>query len=48
MENIIVILIVAAIVAAALFYIIREKRKGRKCIGCPAATNCAGGCRKKQ
>lgn len=47
MKNLILILIVAAIVAAALVFIIREKKKGRKCIGCPHAKNCAGGCKIK-
>jgi len=36
------------ILAAAIFYIVREKRKGVKCIGCPYAEACArrrqGGC----
>lgn len=47
MKNIIIISVLAIIVAAALFYIIREKKRGRKCIGCPAAQNCSGGCKIK-
>ncbi len=41
MENIIVIGILALIVGAAIFYLICEKRKGVKCIGCPYAKQCA-------
>ncbi len=40
MENIIVIAIVAAVVVAALIYLIRMKKKGVKCIGCPYANDC--------
>ena len=37
-----VIGIVLLIVGSALFYIIRAKRKGRKCIGCPGGNGCSG------
>ncbi|MBQ6815804.1 MAG: FeoB-associated Cys-rich membrane protein [Clostridia bacterium] len=40
MENIIIILIVAAVLAAAVCYIVKQKKKGSKCIGCPYAENC--------
>ena len=40
MTNFIVILIVIAIVGAAVAYIVREKKRGVKCIGCPAAGSC--------
>jgi len=40
MTNFIVILIVAAIVGAAAVYIIKEKKRGVKCIGCPSAETC--------
>lgn len=42
MENLIIIGILLVIVGAAVFYIWKEKKKGKRCIGCPAA----GGCRK--
>ena len=38
--NLIVILIVVVIIGAAVAYIIKEKKKGLKCIGCPAAGTC--------
>ena len=34
------VLIIAAILAAAITYIVRAKKKGVKCIGCPAAECC--------
>ena len=38
--TIITVAIIAAILAAAIIYIVRSKKKGRKCIGCPE-----GGCK---
>ena len=40
-----VIALVLVIVGAAAFYVIRAKRKGQKCIGCPYAKNCGGRCK---
>ena len=39
--NILIILIVLAILALCIGYIIREKKRGSKCIGCPYAKACA-------
>ena len=48
MENIIVIVLVAVIVALAVLYIIKSKKSGKKCIGCPYACNCSkDSCNKK-
>ncbi len=44
MEDIIVIVLLCAIVAGAAWYVIRAKKKGKKCIGCPedgCSHNCA-------
>ena len=40
MTDIIVIAIVVLIVGAAAAYIIREKKRGTKCIGCACAKDC--------
>ena len=42
----IVIAAVALILALAAFYVIRAKKKGKKCIGCPVkcSENCSGNC----
>ena len=48
MANIIVIAIILVIVGMAVSYIIKEKKRGVTCIGCPHAGECAkkrqGGC----
>lgn len=45
MINIIVGLVIAAMLAAAVAYIVRAKKKGVKCIGCPAAATCGSSSR---
>lgn len=35
---------IVLIVGAAAFYIIRAKRRGEKCVGCPYAKQCSGKC----
>ncbi|MBE5799774.1 MAG: FeoB-associated Cys-rich membrane protein [Clostridiales bacterium] len=40
MTNLIVLLIIAAIVGGAGVYIYRAKKRGVKCIGCPAGKTC--------
>ncbi len=42
--TVIVIAIVVAILGGAIAYIIRAKKKGVKCIGCPAGSSCSGHC----
>ena len=46
MTDYIVVGIIILVVGAAIFYIIREKKKGKRCIGCPYASSCSsqGGC----
>ena len=54
MSDIIVVAIIVCIVGAAVRYIIKEKKRGVKCIGCPdgctcaakeaGIVNCCGGC----
>ena len=41
-----VIALVALIIGGALSYVIREKKRGRTCIGCPYGSSCnqKGGC----
>ncbi len=40
MENVIIILIILAVIGLAAAYIIKSKKRGDKCIGCPYAKNC--------
>ena len=40
MKNFILILVIAVVVIFAVAYIVKEKKKGKKCIGCPMASTC--------
>ncbi len=40
MTDIIIIGILLIVVGSAVFYIVKAKKNGAKCIGCPAAGNC--------
>ena len=44
MTDVIVIAIVLAVVGAAAFALIRAKKRGVKCIGCPDGHKCQGSC----
>lgn len=41
MENYILIAILVLIIGAAAVYVIKSKKRGAKCIGCPSAKECA-------
>lgn len=41
MVNAVATLVLVAILGAAIAYIVRQKRAGVKCIGCPAGHDCA-------
>ena len=41
MENILIIAVLLVIVGCAVAYVVKEKKKGIKCIGCPNAKNCS-------
>ena len=47
MENILIIAILLVIVGCAVAYVIKEKKKGVKCIGCPNAKTCSMAQKKK-
>jgi hypothetical protein len=40
----IIIAVVALIVVAIALYIRKEKKKGKKCIGCSCSDGCGGNC----
>lgn len=44
MANIIVLVILIAAVGGAAGYIIKSKRSGKKCIGCPDSGSCSSCC----
>lgn len=44
MIDFIIVGILIIIVGAAVIYIVRERKHGTKCIGCPAGGQCSGKC----
>ena len=44
MENIIIIAVLLLIVGGAAAYVIKAKKSGKKCIGCPSGGACNGSC----
>jgi hypothetical protein len=40
MVDIIITVILVAIIGVAIIYIVKAKKNGAKCIGCPAGGNC--------
>jgi uncharacterized protein (UPF0333 family) len=41
MENLLLVLVILLIVGGAAAYVIRAKKQGQKCIGCPYSKECA-------
>jgi len=41
MENVIIILVVALIIGGIVAYLLRAKKRGETCIGCPHAKQCS-------
>lgn len=44
MANVIVVLIILTIITCSVCYIVRAKKKGQACIGCPNASKCGKHC----
>ena len=44
MANVIVAGVVALILGVSITYIVKAKKAGVKCIGCPAGGTCSGNC----
>lgn len=44
MGNIIIIVIILCIVGGIVFYLVRAKKRGQHCIGCPYAKQCGSNC----
>jgi len=43
LSDIIAIALILLIIGGALFYIIKAKKSGKKCIGCPDSASCESG-----
>lgn len=44
MADVIVLIVIAILVGAAVAYIVKEKKRGAVCVGCPHAGQCAKKC----
>ena len=44
METIIVAVLLVLIICGISVYLIRAKKRGKKCVGCPYANGCQGKC----
>ena len=44
MENVIICAVLALIAGSIIFYLIRAKKSGAACVGCPHAKQCGGKC----
>ncbi|MBE6593570.1 MAG: FeoB-associated Cys-rich membrane protein [Ruminococcaceae bacterium] len=42
--DIIAIAVILLVIGAATFYIIKAKKSGKRCIGCPDSSSCSGSC----
>lgn len=43
-KNIIIAAIIIVIAAGIIWYLVRAKKRGQKCIGCPYSKQCNGKC----
>jgi len=41
MESVFIAIIILVVVGLATYYIIKEKKAGKKCIGCPYSSECS-------
>ena len=46
MTDVILIAILIVIAGGIIWYLLRAKKKGQTCVGCPHAGKCSGGCGK--
>ncbi|MBO5930845.1 MAG: FeoB-associated Cys-rich membrane protein [Clostridia bacterium] len=42
--DMVVLLVILLAVGGAILYIIRAKKNGQKCVGCPYSKECSGNC----
>ena len=48
MKNIVAVIAIVIILGLAIGYIIKSKKSGKKCIGCPYNDTCAKNCLKNK
>jgi len=42
--NVILVCVLAALAGAIVWYLVRAKKRGETCVGCPYAKKCSGNC----
>ncbi|MBE6656496.1 MAG: FeoB-associated Cys-rich membrane protein [Ruminococcaceae bacterium] len=47
MVDFVVVGVLLLVLGAAAFYLIRAKKRGQRCVGCPCAKSCGGKCGEK-
>ncbi len=47
MKSLIILGVISIITILAIVYVVKSKRKGKACIGCPCSGGCSGSCHKK-
>lgn len=47
MENIIIVVILVAVIGSVVLYLVKSKKRGDRCVGCPYAKQCGGKCETK-
>ncbi len=45
MENLVILFLLLLLTAGIIAYLIRGKRRGQKCVGCPYAKECGSKCK---
>ena len=45
--DIVILAVIAGIIVLAALYVIKAKKNGRKCVGCPHSGSCCGSCNVK-
>ncbi len=43
-ENTMIVIALALVIGGAVWYLVRAKKRGETCIGCPYAKECGGNC----
>jgi prolipoprotein diacylglyceryltransferase len=44
MDDFIVIAVLVLVIGGAVIYVLKQRKKGVKCIGCPNSGSCSGSC----
>ena len=44
MDNFIVVSVLVLVIGGAVLYVLKQRKKGVKCIGCPHGDSCSGSC----